>query len=61
MPKAAQWIAQILPLTHFNVIIRGVMLRGAALPEVWPQLAKLTVFLTIMLTIAVLRFKKRLD
>jgi ABC-2 type transport system permease protein len=61
MPKAAQWIAQILPLTHFNVIIRGVMLRGAALPEVWPQLAKLSVFLTIMLTIAVLRFKKRLD
>jgi ABC-2 type transport system permease protein len=61
MPKAAQWIAQILPLTHFNVIIRGVMLRGAALPEVWPQLAKLAVFLTIMLTVAVLRFKKRLD
>lgn len=61
MPKAAQWIAQILPLTHFNVIIRGVMLRGAALPEVWPQLAKLAVFLTFMITVAVLRFKKRLD
>ena len=61
MPKAAQWIAQILPLTHFNVIIRGVMLRGADLPEVWPQVAKLAVFLTIMLTIAVLRFMKRLD
>jgi ABC-2 type transport system permease protein len=61
MPVAAQWIAQILPLTHFNVIIRGVMLRGAALPEVWPQLAKLAVFLSIMLTVAVLRFKKRLD
>jgi ABC-2 type transport system permease protein len=61
MPKAAQWIAQLLPLTHFNVIIRGVMLRGAALPEVWPQLGKLAVFLVIMLTVAVLRFKKRLD
>ena len=61
MPEAAQWIAQLLPLTHFNVIIRGVMLRGAALPEAWPQLAKLAVFLTIMLTVAVLRFKKRLD
>jgi ABC-2 type transport system permease protein len=61
MPKAAQWIAQILPLTHFNVIIRGVMLRGAALPEVWPQLGKLAVFLAIVLTVAVLRFKKRLD
>jgi ABC-2 type transport system permease protein len=28
MPKAAQWIAQILPLTHFNEIIRGIVLRG---------------------------------
>jgi ABC-2 type transport system permease protein len=61
MPVAAQWIAQVLPLTHFNVIIRGVMLRGAALPEVWPQLAKLSVFLVVMLTVAVMRFKKRLD
>jgi ABC-2 type transport system permease protein len=61
MPVAAQWIAQVLPLTHFNVIIRGIMLRGADLPEVWPQLAKLAVFLTVMLMIAVARFKKRLD
>ena len=61
MPVAAQWIAQILPLTHFNVIIRGIMLRGADLPEVWPQLVKLAVFITVMLTIAVARFKKRLD
>ena len=29
MPKVVQWIAEVLPLTHFNVIIRGVMLRGA--------------------------------
>jgi ABC-2 type transport system permease protein len=61
MPVAAQWIAQVLPLTHFNVIVRGIMLRGADLPEVWPHLAKLAVFLAVMLAIAVARFKKRLD
>jgi ABC-2 type transport system permease protein len=61
MPVVAQWIAQVLPLTHFNVIIRGVMLRGADLPELWLQLVKLAVFLTVMLLIAVARFKKRLD
>lgn len=61
MPVAAQWIAQVLPLTHFNVIVRGIMLRGADLPEVWPQLLKLGVFLVIMLGVAVARFKKRLD
>jgi ABC-2 type transport system permease protein len=61
MPVAAQWIAQVLPLTHFNVIVRGIMLRGADLPDVWPQVAKLGVFLVVMLGIAVARFKKRLD
>jgi ABC-2 type transport system permease protein len=61
MPVIAQWIAQVLPLTHFNVIVRGVMLRGADLPEVLPQLGKLALFLVVMLGIAVMRFKKRLD
>jgi ABC-2 type transport system permease protein len=61
MPRVVQWIAQVLPLTHFNVIIRGVMLRGAELPELWPQIVKLVVFLAVMLLIAVARFKKRLD
>jgi ABC-2 type transport system permease protein len=61
MPEVVQWIAQVLPLTHFNVILRGIMLRGADLPEVWPQLVKLAVFIVVMLAIAVTRFKKRLD
>ena len=61
MPVAAQWIAQVLPLTHFNVIIRGIVLRGANLPEVWLQLAKLAAFLAVMLIVAAVRFKKRLD
>ena len=61
MPRVAQWIAQVLPLTHFNVIIRGVMLRDAVLPDMWPQLGKLALFLTVMLLVAAFKFKKRLD
>ncbi len=61
MPVAAQWLAELLPLTHFNVIIRGIMLRGADLPEAWLQLLKLAGFLMVMLLVAVVRFKKRLD
>jgi len=61
MPVAAQWLAELLPLTHFNVIIRGIMLRGADLPEAWLQLVKLAAFLVVMLMVAVVRFKKRLD
>ena len=48
-------------LTHFNVIIRGIVLRGADLPEVWLQLVKLAAFLAVMLVVAAVRFKKRLD
>jgi ABC-2 type transport system permease protein len=61
MPKAAQWIAQVLPLTHFVEVIRGVVLRGAHLWEMPVQLAKLTLFFAVLLTAAVLRFHKRLD
>jgi len=61
MPKAAQWIAQVLPLTHFNEIIRGVVLRGAALADMHQELLKLLVILAVTLTLAMARFHKRLD
>jgi len=61
MPKAAQWIAQILPLTHFNEVIRGIVLRGAALTDMRSEILKLLAFLAVMLTLAIARFHKRLD
>jgi ABC-2 type transport system permease protein len=61
MPKPAQWIAQVLPLTHFVEMIRGVLLRGAPLTEMGMPAAKLALFLAVTLAIATLRFHKRLD
>jgi ABC-2 type transport system permease protein len=60
MPKAAQWLAQALPLTHFNQIVRGIVLRGADLTELGRPLLKLTTFLIVAVTLAALRFRKRL-
>lgn len=61
MPVAAQWIAEVLPLTHFVRLIRGVMLRGANLFELWPDVLALLAFTVIMMTLAISRFRKRLD
>jgi ABC-2 type transport system permease protein len=61
MPKVAQWIAEVLPLTHFLRLIRGVMLRGASLWELWPDGLALLAFIVLMMTAAILRFRKRLD
>lgn len=61
MPKAVQWIAEVLPLTHFLRLIRGVMLRGASLWELWPDVLALLAFTAVMMAAAILRFRKRLD
>jgi ABC-2 type transport system permease protein len=61
MPVPAQYVAEILPLTHFLRLIRGIMLRGAAIGELWHSLAALGVFIVIVLGFAVSRVRKRLD
>jgi ABC-2 type transport system permease protein len=61
MPKAAQWLAQLLPLTHFTDMVRGIVLRGAPITDLVRPGAKLLVFLAVMLVIATRRFHKSLD
>ena len=61
MPRAIQWFAEILPLTHFLRLIRGIMLRGAGIAELWRDVAALVAFTAVMMTAAILRFRKRLD
>ncbi len=61
MPEIAQAIAETLPLTHFNRLIRGIVLRGADISMMARELAALAIFMALALTLAVLRFSKRLD
>jgi ABC-2 type transport system permease protein len=61
MPRLAQYVAEVMPLTHFLRLVRGIMLRGASLAELWPSLAALGVFIVVMFGLAVSRVRKRLD
>jgi ABC-2 type transport system permease protein len=61
MPQAAQWVAEVLPTTHFLRIIRGVVLRGASIENVQDDALFLVGFTVIGLLIATLKFRKRLD
>jgi ABC-2 type transport system permease protein len=60
-PRVVQYLAQVLPLTHFVEILRGVILRGATLAELWQPVAKLAAFLVLAVALAAVRFRKRLD
>jgi ABC-2 type transport system permease protein len=61
MPKAAQWLAEIFPLTHFLRLIRGIMLREAHIGEMWSEVAALAAFVVVVMGIAATRFRKTLD
>ncbi|GAB1407059.1 ABC transporter permease [Thermomonas brevis] len=61
MPRPAQWLAEVLPLTHFLRLIRGIMLRGAGIGEMWIEAAVLAGFSLLLMTLAILRFRKQLD
>jgi ABC-2 type transport system permease protein len=61
LPEVVQWLAELLPMTHFLRLIRGVMLRGASVWELWPDALALAAFIVAMMTLAILRFRKRLD
>ena len=61
MPLVIQLLGYILPLTYFLDIVRGIMLKGIGLSFLWKDVAALTVFTFILLSIATLRFRKSLD
>ena len=61
MPRPAQWLAEIFPLTHFLRVVRGIVLRSASLGEIAGELWPLGLFFCVTLTLAALRFRKRLD
>jgi ABC-2 type transport system permease protein len=61
MPEWAQVIGEALPLTHFLRIVRGVMLKGSGLADIWLHLWPLLVFIAVVLAVGLKRFRRTLD
>ena len=52
MPEWAQWIARLNPMMHFIAMMRAVMLKGATLADVLPQLGILAASGALVLAVA---------
>jgi len=61
MPNWAQYIGELLPLTHFNRIVRGIMLKEAGIAELGPEALMLGGFTIAVMVLAVIRFRRTLD
>jgi len=61
MPRWAQWIGEILPLTHFLRILRGILLKGNGWADIAPNMWPIALFLLLMTAVALQRYRETLD
>ena len=61
MPGWAQAIGTIIPVTHFLRVVRGALLKGLGFIDLWPSLAALAVFVLVVVSLAMARYRTTLD
>lgn len=60
MPEVIQWLTYVVPLRYFMTIIRGIILKGIGLAELWTELFALLVIGVFVLVLSIRIFRKRL-
>jgi ABC-2 type transport system permease protein len=61
MPDWAQMVGEVLPLTHFLRIVRGIMLKGAGFADLQTDVYAMGAVTLAAMAIAVARFRQTLD
>ncbi len=59
MPQALQNVTTIVPAKYFLTALRGVVLKGVGVEVLWPQLAALSVFAVVIVSLASLRLRRQ--
>lgn len=61
MPEWAQWIGSCLPLTHFLIIVKGILLKGNGFLDVWREIIPILLFMGVIILIGFKRYRETLD
>jgi ABC-2 type transport system permease protein len=59
MPAFLRGITYVVPAKYFLIALRGIVLKGVGLPTIWPQLASLVAYSTVVLLLASLRLRRQ--
>jgi ABC-type multidrug transport system permease subunit len=59
MPPLLQWLGYLIPLTYFFEILRGIILRGATVSDLWSPIVAMLAIATVVLLGASIRFTTR--
>ena len=58
MPLVFQYLTYLIPANYFLQIVRGIVLRGASVAELWKPIAWLSFYMVVIISLAIVRFKK---
>jgi ABC-2 type transport system permease protein len=58
MPLVFQYLTYLIPANYFLQIVRGIVLRGASVAELWQPIAWLSFYMVVIISLAIIRFKK---
>ncbi|WP_321805720.1 ABC transporter permease [Burkholderia sp. BCC1993] len=61
MPKWAQFIGNLLPLTYFNRLVRGILLKGNGWADLWPSVWPVALFTLVVMGVALRFYRRTLD
>ena len=61
MPAWAQTLGAVIPVTHFLRVVRGALLKGLDLAQLWPSLSALGLFVIVISGLAMARYRTTLD
>jgi len=61
MPQWAQTLGEILPLTHYLQMVRGILLKGNGISETLAELWQILLFTMAVLFIGIKRYRRTLD
>jgi ABC-2 type transport system permease protein len=61
MPLVIQWMGGLIPLTYFLEILRGIFLKGVDLSALWRETIGMAAFCLLILIVAMMRFRKKIE
>ena len=61
MPAWAQALGEVVPVTHFLRVVRGALLKGQGLEDMWRELLALVAFVCVVTALAMARYRRTLD
>ncbi len=61
MPGWAQALGDVIPVTHFLRVVRGALLKGLDVAQLWSSLSALGLFVLVISALAMARYRTTLD